>query len=67
MTPITFNTELRAASCGLHTPERQAAVAASHVAMFKGFWTLALTMGLLTVLAVGTIALKTAIWIPHFN
>ena len=41
--------------------------AASHVAMIKRLRKFTLTIGLLTVVAAGTIALKTAIWFPHFN
>jgi hypothetical protein len=39
--------------------------AASHVAMTKRLCKFALTIVLLTVVA--AVALKTAIWVPHFN
>jgi hypothetical protein len=67
MTAITFNPERRAES---RSPERRAAdtgSGASHVAMIKRLCKFTLTIGLLTVIAAGTIALKTAIWFPHFN
>jgi hypothetical protein len=73
MTAITFNTEPRAASRGRHTPEKRDAcaigtvAAASHLAMIKRFFRFILTIALLAGVAAGTVALKTAIWVPHFN
>jgi hypothetical protein len=68
MTAIPFNPERRSES---RSPERRAtdtvSGASSLVAMIKRFCKFALTIGLLTVVAAGTIALKTAIWFPHFN
>ena len=67
MTAITFNPERRAKS---YDPEKRAAdtvSAASHVAMIRRLCKFTLTIGLLAVIAAGTIALKTAIWFPHFN
>jgi hypothetical protein len=67
MTVITLNPERRAES---RSRERRAADTGSgpsHVAMIKRFCKFTLMIGLLTVVAAGTIALKTAIWFPHFN
>jgi hypothetical protein len=67
ITAITFNPERRAES---YDPERRATdtvSAAPHVSMIKLLCKFTLKIGLLTVVAAGTIALKTAIWFPHFN
>ena len=72
MTAMTFNTEPRAARHGQHAPERRdtcgidAEVAGSHLAMIKRIFRVILTIALLAIIAAGTVALKTAIWIPHF-
>jgi len=72
MTAMTFNTEPRAASRGRHPPERRdacavdAEAAAAHLAMIKRIFRGILTLALLAVIAARTVALKTAIWIPHF-
>ncbi len=73
MTAIPFNTEPRAPSRGRHAPEKRddraidPLVAASHLAMINRFFRFILTIALLAVIAAGTVVLKTAIWIPHFN
>jgi hypothetical protein len=70
MTATPFNAELRAPSRGRHARERRDAraidfvAAASHPAMIISRFIL--TIALLAIIAAGTIALKTAIWIPHF-
>jgi hypothetical protein len=72
MTAMTFNTEPRAARRGQHAPERRdacgidAEAAGSHLAMIKRIFRVILTVALLAIIAAGTVALKTAIWIPHF-
>jgi hypothetical protein len=72
MTAVTFKTEPRATR-RRHAPERRdtctidAVPAASHLAMIKRFFRFILTIALLAVIAAGTVALKTAIWIPHFH
>jgi len=35
--------------------------------MIKRLCQFTLTIGLLMIVAAGTVALKTAIWMPHFN
>jgi hypothetical protein len=66
MTAIKFNTEAREAS---RSPQKRVEVvsAESHVAVIKRFCQFALTIGSLMVVAAGIVALKTAIWIPHFS
>jgi hypothetical protein len=70
MTATPFNAEPRAPSRGRHARERRDArpidvvAAASHPAMI--IFRFILTIALLAVIAAGIIALKTAIWIPHF-
>jgi hypothetical protein len=66
MTARTFDTEAHEAPC---SPEKrvEAASAASHLEMIKRFCQFALTIGSLIIVSAGIVALKTAIWIPHFN
>jgi hypothetical protein len=67
MTASTFNPERRAESYDPESRATNAVSAASHVSMIKLLCKFTLKIGLLTVVAAGTIALKTAIWFPHFN
>jgi hypothetical protein len=74
MTAISFNTTSHAASPGPHAPARRdtcatdAMAAVSHVEMMiKRVCKFSLTIVLLTAVAAGIVALKVAIWIPHFS
>jgi hypothetical protein len=73
MTAISFNTTSHAASPGPHAPARRdtcandAMTAVSHVDMIKRVCKFSLTIVLLTAVAAGIVALKVAIWIPHFS
>jgi hypothetical protein len=73
MTAITTKTEPRTASRGPKTPGRaiactlDSASAASHVEVIKRFCKLMLVIALLSAAAAGIVALKSAIWISHFN
>ncbi len=68
MTAVTPNTTRdfpkprRAGACAL-----DATLAASHLQSVKRFCKLILAIALLSVAGVGVVALKSAIWIPHFN
>jgi hypothetical protein len=73
MTAITPHTELRALNRGSR-PLRKADVrpldatlGASHVQSIKRFCKLILAVALLSVAGVGVVALKSVIWISHFN
>jgi hypothetical protein len=73
MTAIVFNTTSHAAGPGPHASARQntraadAMVAGSHVEMIKRVCKFSLTVVLLTAVAAVIVALKVAIWIPHFR
>jgi hypothetical protein len=73
MAMITTKNELHTASRAPQTPARAVAcaldstAAASHVEVMKRFCKLILVIALLSVVAVGVVALKTVIWISHFN
>ena len=73
MAMITTKNELHTASRAPQTPARTVAcaldstAAASHVEVMKRFCKLIFVIALLSAAAVGIIALKSAIWISHFN
>ncbi len=73
MTVITAKTEPRTASRGPLTPAMSVACtldgtsAASYVEVIKRLCKLILGTALLSTAAVGVVALKSAIWISHFN
>jgi hypothetical protein len=73
MTVITAKAEPRTASRGPKTRARavaytlDSASAASHVEVIKRFCKLVLTIALMLAAVVGVVALKSAIWISHFN
>ena len=73
MTAITAKTEPRAISRGSQTTAKAGActlgatLAASHVESIKRFCKVALMIALMLAAAVGVVALKSAIWISHFN
>jgi hypothetical protein len=73
MTAISFNTTPHAASSAPHVPARRDTcatdpmAAVSHVEMIKRVCKFSLTIVLLTAVAAGIVALKVAIWIPHFS
>jgi hypothetical protein len=72
MTVITAKTEPRTASRGPKTPAAVActldsASAASHVEVIKRFCKPVLMIALMLAAVVGVVALKSAIWISHFN
>ena len=74
MTAIGFNIAPPAAATrGFHAPRRRdagasvAVAAALHVESFKRVCKFSLTIVLLGVVAAGIVAVKIAIWIPHFN
>jgi hypothetical protein len=73
MTAIGFNIAPPAAIRGSRAPQRRdagasvAAAAVSHLESFKRVCKFSLTIVLLGVVAAGIVAVKIAIWIPHFN
>jgi hypothetical protein len=73
MTAIGFNIAPPAAIRGFHAPRRRdagasvAVAAAAHVESFERVCKFSLTIMLLAVVAAGIVAVKIAIWIPHFN
>jgi hypothetical protein len=71
MTAISFTTAPCAAIHGSHAPARRDACAtdavAAHMEMIKRVCKFSLTIVLLAVVATGIVALKVAIWIPHFD
>jgi hypothetical protein len=73
MTVITAKTEPCTASRGPQTPGRvvactlDSASTSSHVEVVKRFCKLILVIALLSASAAGVVALKSAIWISHFN
>jgi hypothetical protein len=73
MIVITAKAEPRTASRGPQTLGRTVACtldstsAASHVEVIKRFLKLVLMIALMLAAVVGLVALKSAIWISHFN
>jgi hypothetical protein len=73
MIVITAKTEPRTASRGPQTPRRavactlDSASTSSHAEVVKRFCKLVLAIALLSASALGVVALKSAIWISHFN
>jgi hypothetical protein len=73
MTAICFNIAPQSATRGSCAARRRdasasvAAAAASHLQSFKRAFKLALTIVVLGTVAAGIVAVKIAIWIPHFN
>ena len=73
MTAIGFNIAPQPATPGSHASQRRdesafvAVAEASHVQSFKRFCKFSLTIVLLGVVAAGIVAVKIAIWMPHFN
>jgi hypothetical protein len=73
MTVIMAKTEPRTTSRGTQTPGRavasalDSASATSHMEVIKRFCKLIVAIALLSAAAVGVVALKSAIWISHFN
>ena len=73
MTVITAKTQPRTASRGRQMAGRpvactlDSASAASHLEVIKRLCKLILAIALLSATAVGAVALKSAIWISHFN
>jgi hypothetical protein len=73
MTAIGFNIAPQAAAHGPRSPHRRdpsasvAVAAASQVELFKQVCKFASTIVLLGIVAAGIVALKIAIWVPHFD
>jgi hypothetical protein len=73
MTAIGFNIAPQAATRGSRASQKRdasasvAVAAASHVESFKRVCKFSLTIVLLGIVAAGIVAVKIAIWIPHFN
>jgi hypothetical protein len=73
MTVIGFSIAPQAAAHGPRSPHRRdasasvAVAAASHLGLFKQVCKFASAIVLLGIVATGIVAVKIAIWMPHFN